>query len=73
MSVVFSVKIRRELREEMEKYWKIVNWAEEVRKFLEKKVRELEAEENFKKALSTDWSVLKGFEAFSVGKDHDSG
>jgi hypothetical protein len=40
---VFSVKIKRELREKMEKYSGRVNWAEEVRGFIESRIRELGA------------------------------
>jgi hypothetical protein len=49
---VFSVKISRELKEKMDRYRDRVNWAEEIRKFIEEKVRELEAEENFKRILN---------------------
>ncbi len=43
MSVVFSVRIPRELKERMERLR--VNWGEEVRKFLEKRVEEEEMRE----------------------------
>jgi hypothetical protein len=49
---VFSVNISRELKEMMDRYRGRVNWAEEIRKFIEEKVRELEAEENFKRILN---------------------
>ena len=49
---VFSVNISRELKEKMDRYRGRVNWAEEIRKFIEEKVRELEAEENFKRILN---------------------
>jgi hypothetical protein len=42
---VFSVNISRELKEMMDRYRGRVNWAEEIRKFIEEKVRELKAEE----------------------------
>jgi hypothetical protein len=48
---VFSVKIKRELKEKMEKYRDRVNWAEEVRGFIESKIRELKAEENYERIL----------------------
>jgi hypothetical protein len=38
---VFSVKMRRELREKVEKYGDRVNWPEEVRRFIEWRVREV--------------------------------
>jgi hypothetical protein len=62
---VFSVKIKRELREKMEKYRDKVNWAEEVRGFIESRIRELEAEENYERILGelkkASWSVPRGF------------
>ena len=74
---VFSVKIKRELREKMEKYRDRVNWAEEVRGFIESRIRELEAEENYERILGelkkADWSVPRGFSARSVREDRDSG
>jgi len=36
----------------MDRYRGRVNWAEEIRKFIEEKVRELKAEENFKRILN---------------------
>ena len=73
---VFSVKIKRELKEKMEKYKDRVNWAEDVRRFIESKIRELEAEENYERILSelerARWSVPRGFSARSVREDRDS-
>ncbi len=43
MSAVFSVRIPKELKERMERL--NVNWAEEVRRFLEKRVEEEERRE----------------------------
>ncbi len=74
---VFSVKIKRELKEKMEKYRDKVNWAEEVRGFIESRIRELEAEENYERILGelkkAGWSVPRGFSARSVREDRDSG
>jgi len=36
---VFSVKIRREVKERMDKFKDRVNWAEEVRRFIEETLR----------------------------------
>jgi len=73
---VFSVKLRKDLREKMEKYKDRVNWAEEIRKFIETRLRELEAEDCFKKILNelskAEWSVPKGFATESVREDRDS-
>ena len=46
---VFSVKISRELKEKMERCRDRVNWAEEVRRFIEEKVKGFEAEKNFRR------------------------
>jgi hypothetical protein len=47
-----------------------------IRKFIEEKVRGLEAEENFKRILNelkkASWSVPKGFSVESMRKDRDS-
>ncbi len=76
MSSVVSFKVKREIKEKMEKYKDRVNWAEELRKFVEEKIRVLEAEENFKKIIDvlekSDWSVPRGFSVESVRRDRDS-
>ena len=41
MSTVISVRIPRKLKEEMDKLSDMVNWSEEIRRFLESKVEEL--------------------------------
>jgi hypothetical protein len=73
---VFSVKIRRELREKMEKYRDRINWPEEVRRFIEWRIRGLEAEENFEGILEelrrASWSAPRGFSVKSVREDRDS-
>ena len=74
---VFSVKLRREIKEKMDRYRDRVNWAEEVRRFIETRIRELEAEENLKSILSelekASWRAPKGFSVESVREDRDSG
>ncbi|MFP3203821.1 MAG: hypothetical protein RXR43_16960 [Sulfolobus sp.] len=47
MKVVYSLRIDKELREEMEKY--NVKWNEEIEKFIRKKIEELKKEEAMKK------------------------
>lgn len=73
---VFSVKLRREIKEKMNKYRDRVNWAEEVRKFIESRLRELEAEDNIKnvvKMLSQlPLESPKGSSVISVREDRDS-
>jgi len=50
MSVV-SFKVRKEIKEKIKKYKGKVNWAEELRRFVEEKIRSLEAEENIKAVI----------------------
>ncbi|MEM0317428.1 MAG: hypothetical protein QXR33_04805 [Candidatus Nezhaarchaeales archaeon] len=77
MSTVFSVKIRREVKERMDKFKDRVNWAEEVRRFIEETLRRLDAESNFNALLEhlegAKWSVPAGFSTRSVREDRDSG
>ncbi len=77
MSVVVSFKVRREIKELMDKYRDRINWAEELRRFVEEKVKLLEAEENLKMIVEAlekaRWSVPRGFSARSVREDRDSG
>lgn len=76
MSTVFSVKVKKEIKVKMEKYKDKVNWAEEVRRYIEETLRRLEASENFEKIMEelrgAKWSVPKGFSARSVREDRDS-
>ena len=75
MSAVVSFKVKKEIKMKMDKYKDKVNWAEESRKFVEEKIRELEAEENFKEVLkeleSLEVSVPEGFARTSVREDRD--
>ncbi|MCC6061578.1 MAG: CopG family transcriptional regulator [Desulfurococcales archaeon] len=74
---VFSVKIRKDLKEKMDKYRDKINWAEEVRKIIEMRIKELEAEDNFNEILDelkkAKWSVPKSFATESVREDRDTG
>lgn len=76
MSAVFSVKIKKELKERMNKYKDRVNWAEEIRRFIEETIRRLEAESNFefitRKLETANWKVPAGFSTSSVREDRDS-
>ncbi len=76
MSVVVSFKVRREIKELMDRFRNRVNWSEELRRFVEERVRQLEAEENFEKILerlkSAEWGVPRGFSTSSVREDRDS-
>ncbi|ACB39499.1 hypothetical protein [Pyrobaculum neutrophilum] len=52
-----------------------MNWGEELRKFVEEKIRELEAEENMGKVVeeleSLDVEVPAGFSQTSIKEDRD--
>ncbi len=45
---VVSIRVPRSLKERMERFKDRVNWAEEIRRFIEERVRELEREEALK-------------------------
>ena len=51
MSEVVSFKVSREVKEKMRKYRALVNWSEELRRFVEEKLRELEAGEALEEVL----------------------
>jgi hypothetical protein len=75
MSVV-SVKVKREIKEKMLKYKENVNWAEEIRKFIEMKIREIEAEENIKRICEIlskiEFRAAKGSSVEMIREDRDS-
>ncbi len=75
MSVTVSFKVRKEVKEKMEKYKGLVNWNEELRKFVEMKIKEIEARERFKEIVkkieSASWGVEEGFASRSVREDRD--
>ncbi|UXD21708.1 CopG family transcriptional regulator [Ignicoccus pacificus DSM 13166] len=75
MSVTVSFKVRKEVKEKMEKYKGIINWNEELRRFVELKIKELEAKERFeeivRKLEEADWGVEEGFASRSVREDRD--
>lgn len=47
MSVI-CIRIPKELKEEMDKLRGVVNWSEEIRRFIEKKIEEVEQERALK-------------------------
>ena len=71
------MKVSRELKEKMERYRDRVDRPEEVRRFIELRIRELEAEESFERILEelkrASWSVPRGFSVKCVREDRDSG
>jgi hypothetical protein len=73
---VVSVKVKKEIKEKMLKYKEKVNWAEEIRKFIEMKIREIEAEENIKKVCEIlskiEFHASKGSSVEMIREDRDS-
>jgi len=73
---VVSFKVRREIKEKMERYKDRVNWTEELRRFVEDRIRRLEAEENIRKVIAilekTPIEVPEGFAVRSMREDRDS-
>jgi predicted DNA-binding protein len=45
---VICIRIPKELKEEMDKLRGVVNWSEEIRRFIEKKIEEVEQERALK-------------------------
>ncbi|MGC8678439.1 MAG: CopG family transcriptional regulator [Fervidicoccaceae archaeon] len=73
---VFSFKLRRDIKEKMNRYKDKVNWAEEIRKFIEEKLRTLEAEDNIKKIVEELSQIPiespRGSSTSSVREDRES-
>ncbi len=76
MSEVVSFKIRKDLKRKMEKLKDRVNWSEELRRFVELKIKEMEAKESKErireKLRKAPWSLQKGTSAKLVREDRDS-
>lgn len=64
MSVTVSFKVKKEIKEKMDKYKDRINWSEELRKFVENKIKELEREEAAQKIMEklskAPWSFPEG-------------
>lgn len=76
MSVTVSFRIPRELKKRMEALRSYVNWSEEVRRFLEQRVRELEqlkAIQELEELIEKLPSLPRGVAARYVREDRDSG
>jgi len=75
LSTVISVRIPRKLKEKMDELKDLVNWSEEIRKFLEKRVEELHRRkvlEEIRKVLEKIPELPKGTAAKYVREDRDS-
>ena len=74
MSVV-SVKVPHELKKDMEKRKTKINWSEEIRLFISRKIEEEQRRENLEKAdslLKSTRRLSKGEAAKIVREDRDS-
>jgi len=76
VSEVVSFKIRRDLKRKMEKFKDEVNWSEELRRFVELKIKELEARESKERLRErlrkAPWSLERGTSSELVREDRDS-
>ena len=76
LSEVVSFRVSREVKERMERLKGYVNWPEELRAYVTRRVEELEREINFREVveeLRKTGSAPKGFSVASVREDRDSG
>ena len=74
-SVTVTFRIPRELKERMDRLRGRVNWSEEVRRFLEERVRELEQEaaiEELEELIRRLPPLPRGTAAALVREDRDS-
>lgn len=75
MSVTVSFRIPRELKRKMDEYRGLVNWSEEVRRFIERRVREYEqlrAIEELEEIIERIPQTPRGTAAGYVREDRDS-
>ncbi len=75
MSEIIAVKVPRELKKKMKTLKKEVNWPEEIRRFIEAKVREVEAKktiERITREIENTEGVPKGFAVKLVREDRES-
>ena len=76
MSVVISVRIPRRLKEEMDRLGGNINWSEEIRRFLEERVRQLQRQrvlEEARRVIEKIPEAPAGTAARHVREDRDSG
>ena len=76
MSETIAVKVSKELKEKMQRLRDRVNWPSEIRRFIEERIRQEEAEENLKQVIEllkrTKGGVEKGFAVTAVREDRES-
>ncbi len=68
--------MRREIKRKMEAYKDRINWSEELRGFMEEKIKEIEARDNMARILEAlrraSWRAEKGTAVSYVRGDRDS-
>jgi len=75
MSEVFSIRIKKNLKEEMDRLKNIINWKEEIVRFIEEKIRyyrKLHAIEEIHETLEKHPTLPRGSVVTSVREDRDS-
>jgi predicted DNA-binding protein len=73
---VISIRIPRELKKKMDSLRGVVNWSEKIRRFIERRVREIEQERvigELEKLIQELPIAPKDYAARFVRKDRDSG
>ena len=75
MSVTISFRVPKELKRKMDELRDTVNWSEELRRYLERRIREyeqLKAIEEFEKVIESLPPSPEGTAAKYVREDRDS-
>ncbi|QKR01073.1 CopG family transcriptional regulator [Metallosphaera tengchongensis] len=75
VSKVVSFKVRKEIKEKMELYKDKVIWSEELRRFVEQRIAEIEAKEAVEKVMKelkeANWSFPRGTSTQLIREDRD--
>ena len=75
MSETIAVKVSKELKEKMRRLRDRVDWPNEIRRFIEERIRREEAEENLKQVIEllkrTKGGVERGFAVTVVREDRE--
>ena len=75
MSVVVSFRVPKELKKKMDELRELINWSEEIRKFIERRIKEYEqikAIEELEEIVKSIPTVPRGTVMKYVREDRDS-
>jgi len=72
LSTIISVRVPKKLKKRMDKLRDMVNWSEEIRKFLEKRVEEFHRRKDLEEIRKVLEEVPKGTVTRYVREDRDS-